>query len=77
MEIVTLILFGLTVACFFISLLGRGNRNSDLAGAVFGVCSLSAFLLEPWDDYSLIFIAALSLITMFLIAGGVIGDNSE
>lgn len=77
MEIITLILFGLTVACFFLSIMGKGNRNVNLSGSVFGVCTLSAFLLEPWDDFSLIFIAVLCLITIYLIGGGVIGDNSE
>lgn len=77
METITLILFGLSVAVFFISMMGKANRNLNLAGAVFGVLSLSAFLLEPWDDYSLIFILALCLIIFETSAGGIIGDYGE
>ena len=77
MEIITLILLGLVTACFFVTLLGRGSRDVCLSGAVFGTLALSAYLLEPWDDYTLILLLALVLMTFYLMAGGIIGNKSE
>lgn len=77
METITLILFGLTVACFFISLMGKGNRNVNLLGAVFGALCLSAFLIEPWGEFSLVFSAVYCVILIYLAVGVMIGDNSE
>ena len=77
METITLILFGLTVTCFFISLMGKGTRDVNLVGAVFGALSLSAFLIEPWGEYSLVFTAAACVILIYLAVGVLIGDNSE
>lgn len=73
MELVSLLLLGIALLFYLISLIAKHNREINLGGSITAILAVCSILTEDWNDYT-IFILCLAIYLCAMLLGGALID---